>query len=147
MAHRNNEEFSTAFDKVIRSEDIVKETSELLATAEEDMETSASMMQGKGNLTGDEVVGAQRHALIMTTLTELQKSCLTEAKDQIKKATVGLAKLRLYDNIPTDPDDFESAVDELKTGLWYTNQATEEILAFKTLFEEESVTLYELLKL
>jgi hypothetical protein len=79
------------------------------------------------------------------SIAELQVSSLKTAEEAFVHAASGIAKQKLYRKISSSEEDRTEAQQEVEEGVWFSNRATEEVLALSALYEEEAARLESLL--
>jgi len=137
-------EYMNAFDRYLKSEEIVKEMNEQLPLevkhAEEMLEWMAQTRK-----TGAELIEARASYMLLGALAKGMTDRFEAAEAAMKQATSGAATLMLYTTITADEEDREKHEALLDEGIQYTNIAAEEILALNALFKKERARLESLL--
>jgi hypothetical protein len=140
----DNTRYTEALDRLLQARELVEETkNDFSITAHHAAEMIVWMTTtGKP---GEALLHAREGVASVGSIADLQVASLKTAEEAFVHAASGIAKQKLYRKISSSEEDRTEAQQEVEEGVWFSNRATEEVLALSALYEEEAARLESLL--
>jgi len=139
-----NTRYTEALDRLHNARDLVDKTKDDLSLVTYHAEQMLLWMAETGK-PGEALLNAQESMITVGSVAALQFASLKTAEEALIHAASGIAKQKLYRKISSSDEDRTEAQEEVEEGVWFTNRATEEVLALSALYEEEAARLESLL--
>lgn len=139
-----NTRYTEALDRLLKARDLTSETKDDLSLIAHHTEQMLLWMTTTGQ-PGEALLNAQESMVSVASFAKLQIASLKTAEEAWIHAASGIAKQKLYCKISSSDEDRAEAQEEVEEGVWFTNRATEEVLALSALYEEEAARLESLL--